>query len=407
MTTLSPTARLDIARQIMSATEAPGADRRAPFTVDGDAELESHLARTCERIAAGLRGLIPEHRLEAVLLGGGYGRGEGGVCRTPDGDRPYNDLEFYVFLRGNRHLNERRYSRALHVLGEILTPQAGMDVEFRIASLGELESDEVSMFSYDLVSGHRWLIGNEALLAGCDRHRTAENIPIAEATRLMMNRCTGLLLAKERLARATFTAADADFVARNIAKAQLGAGDAVLTAHAQYDWSVRERHRRLERLARVEGTPWLNDLVGQHALGTEFKLHPTRSPDSREALAAERAQVTEFCRDVWLWIESRRLRESFRSVERYALGVQRKCTEASTLRAILVNAKQLGLRSLVSQPTRHPRERVLTTLPLLLWQPDVVSSPALLARVQAELRTSAADLRGLIAAYTAIWSRVN
>ena len=64
------------------------------FTVDGSDDLERHLARICEKIAAGLRGLIPPRQLEAVLLGGGYGRGEGGVLRTSAGDRPYNDLEF-------------------------------------------------------------------------------------------------------------------------------------------------------------------------------------------------------------------------------------------------------------------------------------------------------------------------
>src|SRR5688572_7629618 len=71
------------------------------FTIDGSPALEQHLALTCAKIAAGIRGLIPPGRLEAVLLGGGYGRGEGGVLQTPMGARPYNDLEFYVCLRGN------------------------------------------------------------------------------------------------------------------------------------------------------------------------------------------------------------------------------------------------------------------------------------------------------------------
>mgnify|MGYP006142135189 CR=1 FL=1 len=39
---------------------------------------------------------------------------------------------------------------------------------------------------------------------------------------------TGLLFARERLDRPHFTAADADFVGRNLAKARLALGDAVL-----------------------------------------------------------------------------------------------------------------------------------------------------------------------------------
>src|SRR4026209_1598165 len=75
------------------------------FTLDGSAELEGHLERTCRQVLAAIRNAVPQGRLEAVLLGGGYGRGEGGVLKTKSGDRPYNDLEFYVFLRGNEFLN--------------------------------------------------------------------------------------------------------------------------------------------------------------------------------------------------------------------------------------------------------------------------------------------------------------
>ena len=46
------------------------------FTRDGDAALERHLERTCDRVLSGIRGLVPAKKIEAVLLGGGYGRGE-------------------------------------------------------------------------------------------------------------------------------------------------------------------------------------------------------------------------------------------------------------------------------------------------------------------------------------------
>jgi hypothetical protein len=45
------------------------------------------------------------------------------------------------------------------------------------------------------------IIGNEPLLAGCEHHRAADKIPPYEATRLLMNRSSGLLFAWERLRR--------------------------------------------------------------------------------------------------------------------------------------------------------------------------------------------------------------
>src|SRR5436305_2005561 len=34
------------------------------FTLDGDGQLERHLAQTCARVVSGIRGLVPAHLLE-------------------------------------------------------------------------------------------------------------------------------------------------------------------------------------------------------------------------------------------------------------------------------------------------------------------------------------------------------
>lgn len=377
------------------------------FTLDGDLALEEHLSLTCDRIADGIRGLIPARTLEGLLLGGGYGRGEGGVWRSASGDRPYNDLEFYVFLRGNRHLNERLHGRALHVLGEILTPQAGVEVEFRISSLPELAESEISMFSYDLVSGHRWLIGDDSLLEGCEPHANAEEIPLSEATRLLMNRSSGLLFAAERLRRNSFTAGDADFVARNIAKAQLAIGDAILTAFAQYHWSVRERQRRLERVLRGNLAEWFSEIARHHGAGVAFKLRPSRSTLSREELRQRHADVTTLARKAWLWIEGRRLGATLQEVRDY-LEVVDKWPSSTPARNILVNLKVLGPTKLrMRTACQHPRHRVLNALATLLWRDDALTSSALLARLQSDLETPATTFPELVAAYRTLWSHVS
>ena len=407
----SPTALslpLRTARVTARPAVVPPADVQPRFTTDGSVELEQHLAHTCNKIAAGIRGLIPPRKLEAILLGGGYGRGEGGVLITPTGDRPYNDLEFYVCLRGNRHLNERRFGRALHVLGEILTPQAGVEVEFKITSLREFEKGPVSMFSYDLALGHRWLAGREELLAHCAHHRDAAQIPLSEATRLLMNRCSGLLFAKEKLEKREFTPADADFVRRNLAKAELALGDAVLVAFGQYHWSVRERHRQLERIARIETLPWLESVRKHHAVGVEFKLHPERSNASRDELLAQHAPLAGLAQTIWLWIESRRLRTNFASARAYAESPLNKCGETQAPRNILVNARALGLRPIVEgRGGRHPRERIFNAVTLLLWEPATLRTPELLQRVQRDLQTRATTFAEIMRAYRELWSRVN
>src|SRR3954470_4678736 len=126
------------------------AEPTARFTLDGDGALEARLGRLCDSVRLGVTRVVPAARLEGILLGGGYGRGEGGVLRTAAGDRPYNDLEFYVLLRGHRVVNEWRHRKCLERLAHHLTAEAGIEVEFKILSTATLRRQPVSMFSYDL-----------------------------------------------------------------------------------------------------------------------------------------------------------------------------------------------------------------------------------------------------------------
>lgn len=383
------------------ATETSPAGR---FTLDGDAGLEEHLGRTSEQVRAGVEALVPAGRLEGILLGGGYGRGEGGVLRAADGDRPYNDLEFYVLLRGSTVLNEWRYRVALNELAHELSGPAGVEVEFKVISLADLQRNPVTMFSYDLVRGHRRVGGPANLLAACAHHQRAEDIPLAEATRLLLNRCTGLLLARQRLAHQTFTDDDADFVERNLAKARLALGDAVLTTAGRYHGSCRERSRRLKDLTVGENPSWLDAVRREHAAGVEFKLRPHRSERTVAELEKEWGRISQLACRVWLWVESRRLGVSFCSPMNYSSHPAPKCPGPRPWRNWLVSVRRLGARAMLRrQALRYPRERLLRALPVLLWQPAMLGNPLVRKRLQQELQASATDEAGFSAAYLRLW----
>jgi hypothetical protein len=368
------------------------------FTIDGSAALEKKLAATCEKVLTGVKSLVPAAKLDGILLGGGYGRGEGGVLKTPASDQPYNDLEFYVFVRGNPILAERKFRHPLHELGESLSPDAGLEVEFKVLTLEKLRRSAPSMFYYDLVAGHRWTLGDESLLADCEHHRDAAKIPLHEATRLLFNRCSGLLYSLDRLRRKDFGEAEADFAGRNLAKAQLAFGDVLLAAHGQYHWSCRERHARLAKLSGAENLP-VAELARHHAAGVEFKLHPTRSTESRDVLTARHAELSELGKKLWLWLESKRLGTNFPSPRDYAFSESNLCPETSALRNRLVNFRAFGGGGLFC--TGYPRERLFRALALLLWCENDFE------KIRAELRTDATDFSGLVNTYSQLWGRFN
>jgi rhamnosyltransferase len=387
------------------AADAGSAHHEKRFTLDGNDALENRLAGICEKVLAGVREQIPQDTLEALVLGGGYGRGQGGVLRTAVGEAPYNDLEFYVFLRGNRMLNERKFGQRLNALGERLAPEAGLHVEFKIESVARLRQDLVTMFSYDLICGHRIILGDEHVFAGCGHHRQAEKIPSEEATRLLFNRCTGLLLAKELLRKGVLTAEDSDFVGRNIAKAQLGIGDAVLAALGKYHWSCLERQSALNGLAGADGLMWLAEVKGHHAAGVQFKLNPQQISMPVDAFQAEHKAVSNLAQQVWLWLESRRLHREFSSTHEYAFSNVKKCAGSPVWRNVLLHAKTFGVDSICDGVSvRYPRERLLNALPLLLWD-EPHNDLKVKLYLQKQLRTGASDWQGLVAAYKAVWPK--
>ena len=377
----------------------------ARFTIDGSDALELELLGLCDRAREAILAIIPPRKIHALVLGGGYGRGEGGVLKTETGDKPYNDLEFYIIHSGSDLFAEKLYGAKIHHVAAELTALAGIEVEFKLLSIKKLQESQVTMFYYDLVAGHRQIYGSESWLAGCDQHRSAHRIPLYEATRLLMNRCSGLLFSQEKLSRANFTADDADFVGRNLAKAKLALGDVFLAMRGQYHSSCRERHKRLRKLEAENAFQHFEALVPLHAEGVDFKLHPMRSTKSAETLRAELQSLKSISRQLWLALESRRLNHSFSNISEYSFDASDKCPETDSRRNRLINARRFGTREMLN--SRYPRERLLNSLPLLLWETDALAQPEKLSFIQKQLRTDETEFSHFVRAYESIWKVFN
>lgn len=375
------------------------------FTIDGSEPLESELLRLCHLARDAVLEVIHPRKVHALLLGGGYGRGEGGVLKTPAGDKPYNDLEFYVIHTTSDLLAEKLYHEKIHHIAEELTRAAGIEVEFKLLSLRKLQRNPVTMFYYDLITGHRLVHGAETWLTGCDQHRAAHRIPLYEATRLLMNRCSGLLYSQEKLAHAEFTPEDADFVGRNLAKARLALGDVFLAMRGQYHWSCRERQKRLRKLEADNSIQDFNSLVSLHAQGVDFKLHPIRMAGTAQEFLPELQFLKDLSLQLWLTLESRRLNQNFSTVESYCFDPADKCPETDSRRNRLINARRFGTREMLNP--RYPRARLLNTLPLLLWRPSNLSDTKTREFIQTQLRTPETEFNEIVRAYECLWKIYN
>jgi hypothetical protein len=227
---------------------------------------------------------------------------------------------------------------------------------------------------------------------------------------LLFNRCTGLLLARQLLLSQSVTAADSDFIGRNIAKAQLAVGDALLVSTGSYHWSCLERRQRirsfpLQQLKRfgLTNAAW-REIQLQHEEGAKFKLHPYRSQEPLTVLKAKHTSISDLARDAWLAIEKLRLGQSFPTHLDYALAPINKCSDTNPVRNLLLNLNTFGADTLLDQRRwRYPRERLLNSLPLLLWGPETPGHPAILHHLQRTLHSKSDEWSQLVSVYKQIW----
>ena len=173
--------------------------------------------------------------LAGVVLGGGYGRGEGGAR----GKGLSNDLDFFAITEeGATDADAAAVAKALEPLSRRWSEKLGIDVDFTGRTPWRLRHDQERLMVQELVHGYVDVAGatGQSLFAGIAR-RAPSDLPWMEAARLLMNRGMGLLLAR--------SAEDVDFINRNINKCLLGAGDARLIARHGYGWRAQERAESL------------------------------------------------------------------------------------------------------------------------------------------------------------------
>ena len=238
--------------------------------VAGDApELDRALADALAAIGAEIVAMrVPS--LAGVVLGGGYGRGEGGArgelkvqssklkvesSKFDVACRLSNDLDFFAITRdGTTDADAAAVAKALEPLSRRWSEKLGIDVDFTGRTPWRLRHDQERLMVQELIHGYVDVVGEkgEVLFAGIER-REPSDLPWMEAARLLMNRGMGLLFAKCKIengkckvdglpnADCRMSDADIDFVNRNINKCILGAGDAFLISRGLYRWRATER----------------------------------------------------------------------------------------------------------------------------------------------------------------------
>ncbi|MBI2313363.1 MAG: alkaline phosphatase family protein [Betaproteobacteria bacterium] len=243
-----------------AAPAAPDGPRYTMIlTRDQESVIDAHLAAICRE----LRVLDPLR--EAIVLTGGFGRGEGSIALEGGQATPLNDYDVMLISRSKIDRG------ALKQLGQRLARELKIDfVDLGIVDPGSLGNLTLSQFVFDLKYGSRVLEGDPTILDRIPRF-SARGLPPTEATRLLFNRMAGMLYALPEYALpGSPDSAAGRLLAFQLAKMWIAVGDAHLISWGGYDASYlvrRDRFASLRRSGRISDA-----VAGAVAAGFDFKL---------------------------------------------------------------------------------------------------------------------------------------
>jgi hypothetical protein len=326
------------------------------YAREGSAEFNNRLHAVMLRLGDDVEAALGDN-LVALLLGGGYGRGEGAVLITPDGELPYNDLDFTLVVKHKGAVPN------LKAISDRYAEELGIHVDFsRPLTLQDVEKWPHWLMWYDLVQGHVVLKGAPGILRDHAPPALRNPLPLIEATRLLLNRGAGLLWAL-RVLKGFEKAPDEDFVRRNYYKCALALGDALLMAYGRYTSVYHGRDERFSAVQKDHEAVAAFHLEGLYQEALRFKFRPASCPLE----GFDEAQLNRLATlwgKVFLHLEQLRTGRSWPSLTAYTdwQGLREKDqhTPEKLLRNLVRN-RQTGQWS-----WRYPREELYRQLPALL-----------------------------------------
>ena len=213
------------------------------FTVRGGARIERDLSALADAIGGAASAALSPRDYRALVMMGGYGRGEGGVDRRSGVERPHNNIDLLLVTSGLGR-RDAELKRTLEQAVAPLAAQAGIGIDVGTVSHVRLSWAPCRIIWYDTRFGHKTLAGDPNYFKRLARF-SADRILASDARDLLVNRGTLLLLNEVILEQGAPGTAHGHALVRHAVKAIIGYGDALLYFLGAYHWSYVVKRDRL------------------------------------------------------------------------------------------------------------------------------------------------------------------
>lgn len=274
------------------------------FTVRGSDAVEALMTALVNEAADAVQSAFAPKEYRALLMIGGYGRGEGGVVRVNGEERPHNNLDFLLVVGT---LSQKKQAALRGRLVQALQPvmqKYQIEIDVSVVSTWKLRFSPSLIIWYDARFGHNTILGDADYMPA-QKHFRVDRIPPRDALRLLVNRGTLLLINEHILESGEVNEEHRQRIVRNTMKAIIGYGDALLFFLGDYHWSYVERKRRMQMRHDID--PEFGSLYDEAA---EFRLQPNYKAyvgrDLRAWMAGVRTKlepIHRFCEEMRLGVQ--------------------------------------------------------------------------------------------------------
>jgi hypothetical protein len=378
-------------------------NKYAPYGSDG---FNGYIDESLKDIAARFDALFSRDEIIALILGGGYGRNEGGVLIADNEEKLYNDLDFFVISKDMPQWRNSQIGRTLKSLHYDLSDQYGIEVDFSdLKPVSSLAKTPLTLMWYDLLYGHKVIWGNKHVLQNLPRWK-AKDLGINEALKLLLNRGMGLYFARSYLLHDALSE-HCDFINRNIHKAYQAVAEAVLITEGKYHWSVIRRMELIKEapLAEYSNDDRLPDLIQEAML---FKLRPHYVEPIPKAINDRLQTAIDIFEQVYYacWAEyfgvPKLDLKSYHNL--LSSHKDQQSSVMSIAKNFALNLRDCGITPAnMTEYIKYPRYRLFYTLPWLLFGAEMTNeSVARMLGVQGDI-----DRESLEKRYISLWQRYN
>ena len=287
------------------------------YTVFNNSKINIYIQGKLDIIVSRILSCLGQKNIQAIILTGSFGRGEGGVVTNRD-IKLVNDFDINIICKQTSFFKiSSKYKDEINNLSQELAQEVGIkQVDLGISHPYRFYFSSKTISAYEYLHGCKILYGDINLEKFKYRF-DSNSLSVIDGTQYFLTRGSGLLLAAYYfLENKNINLDDRENYYIELNKAILAIGDSILLLSGKYHYSYKERINNIKqvKISSINNFSLIKEL---YISAINWKLKPRFKWDSDEDEIERWFLYTKLFSEFYLWFESNRLKKEFYSWEVY------------------------------------------------------------------------------------------